>query len=392
MRVEHVYLGTWTQRTNLHLSEVYQFLKYGKGSEGLPAAKTAAARKALGAGEVVFQDLAINVVRTRCGDFDLSFTEDGVVLVASSGGDLKAASAALERFQETALRPAMRHLFSRGAPMPREVVDVDRSGDLVVVVRGASEDDVRAAFAAFDDRYHTHSSSQGIRVLTGHKLELIDLGDTPLDADDTETFVRDLVFFHEFERQLYAYVLLHRRIWDRITAIREARTLKYADFPGVRADILGFEKMLVIIKARLAQMEDMLGARRDGVDKTVGRVLAGLGMLDFASLHASRSYVSHLWDMTDEYAGGTLKLLETLYQENTQRELNALKFITLITALTSFFGMNIAFPWEAEWTRGATSSVGVLALIVVVAFSVYHLLRALILNRHFVLKEGRREP
>jgi hypothetical protein len=42
--------------------------------------------------------------------------------------------------------------------------------------------------------------------------------------------------------------------------------------------------------------------------------------------------------MTIEYVQGTFDLFKYLYEENTQREWGALKYITLVGVLTSFFG------------------------------------------------------
>lgn len=392
MRIEKVYLGTWSQRTNLHLQEVYRFLKYAKGADDLDEDRVKELRNALAPSEVTFRNASINSIRAACGPFTVSVTEDGVVLMSSNETDLTAARAALVKFHEEALDPAFRYLFSRGAPMPREIADIEKAGDFITIVRDADDADVRETFETFGDRFHSHTSSEGIRVMTGHRIEIIDVGKLDLAEEEVEGFVRDLSFFKDFDRQLYAYVRLHRRIWDKLSAIREARSLKYADFPSVRADIMGYEMTLGVVRARLAQMDDILSERRAGEPKGVTRILASLGMLDFGSLHASRRYVSHLWEMTDDYADGTLKLLETLYQENTQRELNALKFITLLTAITSFFGMNIAFPWEERWENLSHVSYQIVIVVAAISFAIYYVLRMMILNRNFVLKEARRAP
>ncbi|HTM68906.1 MAG TPA: hypothetical protein VL426_06440 [Candidatus Binatia bacterium] len=390
MKIERVYLGTWSQRTNLHLQEVYRFLKYAKGVDNLDETRVKALREAVRPSDVQFRNASINSLRAACGPFTVSVTEDGVVLMSSEETDLARAREALVQFHEKAYEPAMHYLFSRGAPMPKEIAAIEKDGDFLTVVRDAGDADVREVFEAFGDRYHSHASTEGIRVFTGHRIEIVDIGRMELTEEETEGFVRDLVFFKEFERQMYAYVRLHRVIWDELSSIRDARSLRYADFPSVRADIMRFEMTLGVVRARIAQMDDILGERRSGEPKGVTQILASLGMLDFGSLHASRRYVSHLWDMTDDYADDTLSLLETLYQENTQRELNALKFITLITAVTSFFGMNIAFPWEERWATNAGSSYQVVIIVTAIAFAVFYLLRALILNRRFELRGGKR--
>jgi Mg2+ and Co2+ transporter CorA len=109
----------------------------------------------------------------------------------------------------------------------------------------------------------------------------------------------------------------------------------------------------------------------------------------FEFLAASRDYVSDLWQMTIEYVEGTLKLLESLYSENTQRELNTLKYITLVGVLTGFFGMNIAFPWEERWSQVSASSLSVVVLIGVAAVIFYFFLRYFIHNRRFTINKNK---
>jgi Mg2+ and Co2+ transporter CorA len=94
--------------------------------------------------------------------------------------------------------------------------------------------------------------------------------------------------------------------------------------------------------------------------------------------------------MTIDYVKDTLNFLESLFQENTQRELNTLKFITLIAAITSFFGMNIAFPWDERWHEIYVSSFTVVAIIAVVCFIFYFVLKLLIYNRYFTIQKKKK--
>ena len=54
--------------------------------------------------------------------------------------------------------------------------------------------------------------------------------------------MRHMVFAREFERQLSDGLRLHREIWDRISAIRESKNMRYRDFPAIRHHLLDFLK------------------------------------------------------------------------------------------------------------------------------------------------------
>ena len=388
MGIERIYLGTWHQRTNLHLEEVYHFIRGEEGVKGLEAGKTGELRSRLAATDFVFNEMRVNDVRFSSGRFSVSLSEDGVLLVSSPDSDPATAVDALSKFHRTVLDPVLHHLYSRGAPVPKTIAKIEDTFISVIVGRGISDADARRMFTPFRDEPHSHASADGISIYAGDELIVIDLGGIDIAQDALTDLIRDLVFFREFERQLHSYLRMHRRIWDGISRIREAREMRYRDFPSVRSSVMGFQKTLGIVKARLAQMEDIMAARRLAEEKGMAKLLADLGMYNFSSLFASKKYIAHLWDMTTDYADDTLKLFETLYMENTQRELNALKIITLLTALTSFFGMNIAFPWEDRWHDKADSTVIVVAVISAAAFIVYYALKIMIHNRHFVLKEG----
>lgn len=391
MRIDRVYLGSWTQRTNMHLEELFRFLRDGQDTAGSSPDALLAARADLALADVKFREASMNVITAHRGAVRLTVTEDGVVLAQSSVADFDEACGQLRTLHDQQLLPAMRLLYGRGAPTPKEAAGIPQDGTLVAVVSSATDDEILALFAASQDEPQSVSEAPGVRVFVGRRIEVVDFGASPQAASDLDALVGDLVFFREFERQLHAYLRMHRQIWGEVAAIREQRSMRYADFPRVRDEIMSFEKTLDIVTARLAQMDDILGARRNANEKGVSQLLDRLGMFDFNSLNASRKYVSHLWQMTLEYADGTLRLLETLYQENTQRELNALKFITLTTAITSFFGMNIAFPWDAEWRALEVSSFIVAFVVIAASFTVYWALRIMIHNRRFVLREDQAE-
>lgn len=107
----------------------------------------------------------------------------------------------------------------------------------------------------------------------------------------------------------------------------------------------------------------------------------------FELLTASQKYVAHLWQMTIDYATSTIKLLDSLYTENTQKELSALRMITILGVITGFFGMNIAFPWEDRWSDIFSSSLMVLGVMAILAAIGYSIIKIRIYNRKFKIQD-----
>ena len=61
---------------------------------------------------------------------------------------------------------------------------------------------------------------------------------------------------------------------------------------------------------------------------------------------------------------------------------------TFVAALTGFFGMNIAFPWDAEWGALQADSYAVAFVIFTGAALFYLLLKIGLLNRRFIIGEN----
>ena len=140
------------------------------------------------------------------------------------------------------------------------------------------------------------------------------------------------------------------------------------------------------MKARLQQMEDIIETKKAIHQSKESSELVDLKIDRIDNFIGDVKYVKDLWEMTIGYAKDTLHLLESLSQENIQKELSALKFITLIGAITSFFGMNIAFPWEERWPSIFHSSFVVMGIIILISFAFYYFLRIFIYNRRFKLR------
>jgi Mg2+ and Co2+ transporter CorA len=388
MKIEKIYLGTWFQRTSLHLKEIYNFLKNKKGVAGLDQNKLDKFWEELKVEKISFYEKTnFDFLEAKCDGVTILITEDGIVLLSLPAKELHETIASLENFYSQRFGPVLSYLFSRGAPLPKQLEKAKEIYPLIGITKNlSSKEEAKKLFREFDDEFFSSVSSKDIEIFFGQVLNLFNVKQRSANGDFIEELLLNIVFFREFQDQLNRYLNLHRTMWDRISRIRESKTLRYKDFPYVRQQILEFLKTLSFVKARLSQMDDIIAARILLINPVLKKKLPELGFSRFEHLEADQKYVSHLWQMTIEYVDGTLNLLESLFQENTQRELGALKFVTLIAALTGFFGMNIAFPWEERWLEFFPSSFVVIILIILLSLSFYFLLKKFVRNRHFKIK------
>jgi hypothetical protein len=387
MNIKGIYLGTWFQRTSLHLREIHRFLQHQKSIERLDPKKI----------QLLWRDLKVKKVALHgegpfefleafFGTIRMTMTEDGIILLSTPPQQtIKKTITTLETFYLERFGPALSYLFSLGAPLPRELMNVKAVYPILLVGSGVTPNSVNAIFRGVADPLLSHVSTPNIETYLGEKLHLLNLRQSKKwNRHRIEETMRHMVFAREFERQLEEDVHLHRDMWDRISAIRESKEMRYRDFPAIRYHLLDFLKTLSFVKARLAQMDDIVTSRLQLMDPALHAGLLRLGPYEFENLQANQRYVYHLWEMTAEYVNDTLRLLSSLFEENTQRELSALKLITLTAALTGFFGMNIAFPWEERWPLVSGSSFVVVGLIVIAIILFNALLKLLISNRRFL--------
>ncbi|MEK7083869.1 MAG: hypothetical protein AAB932_01405 [Patescibacteria group bacterium] len=395
MTLDSLYLATWFQRTTLHLTEMYHFFDHDFLYLKLPKEDLEASFKKLSVKSAEFFELNdFDVVKTEFENgLTFTATDDGVMMLrAPVGEDLKKARKYLETFYYEKLGASLSYLFSRGAPLPKQLSTLKEVYPILLVVRDATDDDITRLFAEFDEAYDSFVSSPHFQIFFSDTIHIVRVLKNGKRVDEIlDDLLRNVVFLREFERQLHMYLNLHRTMWDQTSKIRESNTLRYRDFPALRKKIMDALKTLSFVKARLSQMEDINVARRLLVGDDVKEELTALGLFRFDSVSADQRYIVDLWEMTIDYVKRTLDLLESLFQENTQRELNTLKFFTLIAAITSFFGMNIAFPWDASWPVLFPSSFAVVGLVASTCFLFYFVLKGLIYNRYFVIQEERIE-
>lgn len=391
MKFDHVYLGTWFPRTTLHLKELYRFLKNKSGIEGLKHDKIQTYWSALDLQSVSFhEDRNFDHLDIRCRDIDISITEDGAILFRYASADYHQAIKALGEFYAKSFGPALNYLFSRGAPIPKQLTNIEDVYPLILLTSTmVSLPKAKKFFQSINETCVSSVSSKNLTIYYGTKSNVINIKQPAQKIN--QHFLNDLlitiVFFREFENLLAGYIASHRIIWDEISQLRESNSLRYSDFPMVRYRMLDFLKTLSFGMARLEQMDDIITARQKILGDDIKQELTALSIDRFEHLQSDRKYVSHLWQMTIEYAQGTLNLLELLFEENTQRELSALKLITLIGALAGFFGMNIAFPWEERWPMIFGSSIWVVIIIGLVAVAFYYILKLFVYNRRFEIKK-----
>lgn len=389
MIIHRLYLGTWFPRTPIHLKEVFNFLENVHGVKGLNQKKLNELHKSLGVTEIKLnQELDLDSLEAFFPEGSFLVTEDGVLTIKSGQSnlgeleDFEKARSELIEFNTKKLGPALGYLFNLGAPIPRDLADIKTVLPFIAIVSGA-DNEIKRIYDSLNEKQTSVIKIESLEIHRSPLLTLVHVKDHEPDLKLLESFVQHDIFFREFEFLLEEYLLRHRTYWDEITQIRESQILRYKDFPKIRRRLLEIRRIVVYVEARLLQMRDILKERERTILPEDMKFLDKVGLDRFAILESSQAYISHLWTMTFQSLDGTVTLLQTLYEENTQKELAVIKVTTFITALTGFFGMNIGFPWQERWLMERDYSFLVALAVVLGALAFYFILKWLVLYRRF---------
>ncbi|MBI3685074.1 hypothetical protein HY250_01595 [Candidatus Azambacteria bacterium] len=245
MTVKKIYIGGWFQRTTLHLTEMWDFLKYGMSRLDFPPAELAKARALLAIANVTRESgpLEYLLVETSVG-ISYRIYEDGLIILEKDFRSLKEDFADIKDYYDNKLSKALSLIFSKGAPVPKELASIQ--------------------------------TNLRDETLARHIIE-------------------SQIFFREFKSQLARYLAIHRLVWEKIERIKEREKIKGNEIDGLRNELSDYQKTIHLIGARIDQMDAYLKTRQKLTDlKTMDEYLQPLFQFKFETLADTHAYIKHL--------------------------------------------------------------------------------------------------
>lgn len=334
MKIKYVYTGSWFPRTKLHLREIYNFLKYQYVEIVKDEKSLFQALKKLKVKDVRYEGGVFDRVIAGSGDIVMEYEEDGLLLLRTDSGKWPQDHLRLDAFYQGSITPILAGLFGRGAPTLELIRTGIRVKPTIVVASQANKNEIAPFFAKVNDAPHFAVKKNGLAVHFGDKVILI-ISNQP-DSEAVHYLIRFYTFFREYEAYLYRFMLVDRRIWDRINAIREARAIKGQDLPQIRDNLIVYKRDVAAIKLRLSQMDDYIKERRrDMAQKNLAQLMEEFRAVRFEKMASIQEHVTELINTTEKYVDDAVNLLELLYQENQQRQISTLQVLFLIGAVAN---------------------------------------------------------
>ena len=342
MKISNVYIGGWFQRTMLQLSEIYDFLRDAKSQLNLDEAKLVEYRKNLGIGKIEYGVSGEEYIEFTTNEFiTVKIFEDGLIVLNNtkvSEDTLFADIDKVTNYYENKLSPAISYLFHLGAPVPKELANIETVYPYFVVCNKISKDDMATLLSRTEKQKYFEFNNANYDVVRGDKYYFIN--NKKKSNENIERYIEEQIFIREFKGQLHRYLNMHRIIWEKIDDVKENAKVKGAEIVKFTTKLEGYAKTINLIDGRIKQMSTYISTREKIAksDADLEEFLAISGYR-YETLRDTLDYIKYLWDMTKNYVSSAQKLFDGLKQDVTSKSVDSLTIVTSMSAGAAIIGL-----------------------------------------------------
>ena len=341
MKIEKINIGGWFQRTTLQLSEVYDFLRSAESQLKLDKKKLEKLHTALDIKNVEYAiDGLEYLIFTTNTDINVKIFEDGLIVLSDKNvnefslfGDINN----LASYYENKLSPAISYLFSLGAPVPKELANIETVFPYFIVLNNETKDNIKLLLSKTDKESYFEYENENYEVVRGDKYYFINV---KKDVEQVDRYIEEQIFIREFKGQLHRYLNLHRIIWEKIDEVKESSKVKGKDIVAFNSKIEGYAKTVNLIDARINQMKTYLHTR-EKIAKSDAKLTESLDLIGYRyeTLGNTLAYMQQIWSMTKNYVNQASKLFSDLQAEVTSKSVDNLTIVTSMGVGASLIGL-----------------------------------------------------
>lgn len=342
MKISSVYVGGWFQRTMLQLSEIYDFLRECKSKLDLDEEKLVEYRKALEIGKIDYGVAGEEYIEfTTALDIKVKIFEDGLIVLNNQKVSEETLFADIDKvtdYYEHRLSPAFSYIFSLGAPVPKELANIETVYPYFVVCENATKEDINDLLSRTEKQKYFEFENDKYSVLRGDKYYFIN--NKKQSEDKIERYIEEQIFIREFKGQLHRYLNLHRIIWEKIDKVKENANIKGSEIVKFTTKLEGYSKTINLIDGRINQMSTYIPTREKIAksDPELAEFLEISGYR-YETLKDTLDYIKHLWNMTKNYVSSAQKLFDGLKSDVTSKSVDSLTIVTSMSAGASIIGL-----------------------------------------------------
>jgi len=337
MIIQKIYIGGWFQRTTLHLTEIYDFLKHEKSNLDLPKEKLEEVRAALSLNEVNRESGPLEYIHAKTNqEISYRIYEDGLIILEKEFKSLTNDFEAIKDYYDNKLSKALSLIFSKGAPVPKELANIKTILPYIVTVTDATQEETDKIFKDSSEDIYSILATKNIEVYRSPGIILIN---NLKDENLTREIIESQIFFREFKSQLHRYLAIHRILWEKIRIIKERGEIKGNDVDTLRNELSVYQKTINLIGARIDQMPAYVKTRQKITDiEKIDDYLQPLFQFKFETLLDTHEYIKHLWGMTKNYLTSAIEIFSELQAKSTKNTISSLQLITTIGVVAGILG------------------------------------------------------
>ncbi|MDD3647047.1 MAG: hypothetical protein PHS44_00905 [Candidatus Dojkabacteria bacterium] len=321
--------GGWYQRTTIHLTEIYDFMRSCKTrlKFSLPVLKSFHASLKLK--EVTREVGYLEYVQAETTEgIIIKYYEDGLYILKLRSNEISKGKKLLQDYYEKSFEPAIKYIFSLGAPIPKILADITSVHPTVISL----ESDTPSNFEIDKELYgevYSRISSDDITVYKTPEY-IFALADKK-NFDLLDDIVGMQIFFREFKDQLEKYVDIHRIVWEDIDKIKDQKSIKGKDVDKVRFKLEMYNKTVNLITHRINQMGTYVTTRAS-ISKSlkIEEYLVNLFQYKFEVLSNTLEYIKEIWAMTNSYLQSAIKIVVEIQDETTDASIKSLRIVTAL--------------------------------------------------------------
>lgn len=342
MKISNVYIGGWFQRTMLQLSEIYDFLRECKSQLALDPERLDELRKDLEIGKIDYGVAGEEYIEfTTALNIKVKIFEDGLIILNNqkvSEDTLFADIDHVTDYYENKLSGAFNYLFSLGAPVPKELANIESVYPYFVVCDNATKDEISELLSRTEKQKYFEFNNDKYDVIRGDKYYFVN--NKKQSFDNIERYIEEQVFIREFKGQLHRYLNIHRIIWEKIDVVKENANVKGSEIVKFTSKLEGYAKTINLIDGRINQMSTYISTREKIAksDQELSEFLAIFGYR-YETLKDTLDYIKSLWNMTKNYVSSAQKLFEGIKQDVTSSSVNSLTIVTSMSAGASIISL-----------------------------------------------------
>lgn len=342
MKISNVYIGGWFQRTMLQLSEIYDFLRECRTQLNLDQGKLEEFHKQLEIGKIDYGVSGEEYIEFITAQrIKVKIFEDGLIILNNqevSEDTLFTDIQKVTDYYETKLSPAFNYLFSLGAPVPKELANIETVYPYFIVFDNAKKEEITDLLARTEKQKYFEFINENYDVIRGDKYYFIN--NKKQSFENIERYIEEQVFIREFKGQLHRYLNLHRIIWEKIDSVKENANVKGADIVKFTTKLEGYAKTINLIDGRINQMSTYISTR-EKIAKSNDelREFLAISGYRYETLRDTLDYIRYLWNMTKNYVSSAQKLFDGLKQDVTSKSVDSLTIVTSMSAGASIIGL-----------------------------------------------------